>query len=1241
MERNTQYIDPFTNADDENHPRLIMKRMVDSYYKTYKSSTFSETSELEFRFGTMGHKPIQRNDYDNVVKRLKTLGFTCNNYDGEDLLRIQPDVMNIHTGELMSNIRLELTGIKTIQEYCKTNDAPSIMANPTFSATMRKKSLAVINGEKITNFQYPNINIRGSYSTETYIHPNSAIAKDILSDWFKTPKHFRRMNRITFTHEQFYPLKIDMSIVKSSTKEKGKGIHTVKIEDSDVFSNPPEYEIELEVMDNWMFKMENSDMLYNKISNTILAVLSGLQVSYFPLTYLDQRNIQKDYLKLLYSGVKTHVRELTPRYRISPQDFIGPSSYTLQIYNITDHLETQKDVANVRRDFSVTEKADGVRHMLFINTKGYIYLFNMSMNVKFTGMKTSNSKLWNTLIDGEYIETNKLHEYIYLFACFDIYFINGRDVRDMHFINNNGDVSRYSLLMNAVDEMNLEVAEPSENIYFYIKCKTFYPVTKSNSIFDVCRELFTNINGGLFVYEIDGLIFTPINKGVGETELGYEKINKQRKWSYSFKWKPPIYNTIDFLVSTKKNDNNKDIVSRLYEDGTNPASNVQIQQYKTLILRCGYNEKVDGYINPCHDVLNDITPSIDTNPRGDYKPVQFIPTDPYDVEAGFCNIMLKEIDGKMEMVTENSEVIGDNSIVEFSYDLSSHGKWRWKPLRMRYDKTADLMAGHKNFGNSYMVANSNWFSIHNPVTEEMLKLEVDIPQLQQDNQSVYYNRDFDTSVRRMDRGLRDFHNLYVKRKLIYNMSKPGDTLVDFSCGRGGDIPKWTDSKLSFVYGIDNSKDNIDNKVDGVCSRYLDYKKIYKVPDALFVLGDSTLNIRNGEAMKSEKSKLINRAVFGNGSFTVERMEPAIVRQIGKCKNGFDISSCQFSIHYFFENKYTVHNFIRNVAECTRMGGIFIGTCFDGKTVFNSLKNTPINNGIEVIDNGIKLWEMVKLYDTPIFENDETSLGYKINVYQHSIHKYIEEYLVNFTYFSQLMNMYGFELLNKSESQTHKFNASAGMFEDLYKSMLREIPYDDDKLHYALNMTPQEKSISFLNRYFIFKKVSDYNTEEIYNSFFIADMTQPMDEPQTSEINTPQENIFSNIDVEEVIESAEPIQSIIPDNEDIEIVETTNAPEEEPIKEFVEEVNKPEPSKKRATIRVPKEPKEKVAKEPKPPKEKVVKEPKPPKEKVVKEPKPRASRVSRAPKEEDVEGVVKTRKTTTRKTKKVVDEPSEK
>jgi hypothetical protein len=51
------------------------------------------------------------------------------------------------------------------------------------------------------------------------------------------------------------------------------------------------------------------------------------------------------------------------------------------------------------------------------------------------------------------------------------------------------------------------------------------------------------------------------------------------------------------------------------------------------------------------------------------------------------------------MYTENNEIIEDNMIVEFRYDMQADKEWRWVPLRVRYDKTAQLRNGEKNYGN--------------------------------------------------------------------------------------------------------------------------------------------------------------------------------------------------------------------------------------------------------------------------------------------------------------------------------------------------------------------------------------------------------------------------------------------------------------------------------------------------------------------------------------------------------------
>ena len=72
-------------------------------------------------------------------------------------------------------------------------------------------------------------------------------------------------------------------------------------------------------------------------------------------------------------------------------------------------------------------------------------------------------------------------------------------------------------------------------------------------------------------------------------------------------------------------------------------------------------------------------------------------------------------------------------IVEFRYDITREKGWRWIPLRVRYDKTADFRSGGKNFGNAYHVANSNWHTIHNPISFDMLTSGNDIPDISEDD----------------------------------------------------------------------------------------------------------------------------------------------------------------------------------------------------------------------------------------------------------------------------------------------------------------------------------------------------------------------------------------------------------------------------------------------------------------------------------------------------------------------------
>jgi hypothetical protein len=360
----------------------------------------------------------------------------------------------------------------------------------------------------------------------------------------------------------------------------------------------------------------------------------------------------------------------------------------------------------------------------------------------------------------------------------------------------------------------------------------------------------------------------------------------------------------------------------------------------------------------------------------------------------------------------------------------------------------------------------------------MLSTGEGIPKPESVGEDIYYNR---RSTESTTRGLRDFHNLYVKMRLISGTSNRKDTLIDFAVGKAGDLSKWRTAKLQFVFGVDVSKDNIMNRQDGACARYLgEVTKYGNMFDALFLHGNSAQNIRSAEAFDGHKEKMIARAVFGEGPKVRADLGDSVYKAYGIAQEGFNISSCQFALHYFFENVRSMHNFVRNVAECTRVGGVFVGACWDGKTIFNLLRNKSCGDAFSISQYGTRIFQITKMYDYTAFPDDELSLGYSVSVYQESIGQHIVEYLVNFDFFRRVMENYGFVLMNREEATQFGFpNGGTGMFKGLYYDMMAEISRDPtNKYGTAPEMTEDEKFISFLNRYFIFRKVRHVAAEKI-------------------------------------------------------------------------------------------------------------------------------------------------------------------
>ena len=1050
-----------STSDKENQ---TLDGLLNLYLDKIRKGDPGGTSEMEVRFGTAkGMKPITRIEYDNVIRRFVSNGFVVSTT--KYLLRINNEYTDPKTGR--SDIRTELSGIGSISEYCKTNSIEELYTKGRVKFN-KKASQKKESGDIIHPYDAIDFNFRASMSLETDITQSPA-ARSIVSSWKDNKKEFRYINRHTLTHKDF-PLNVDVSIVKQSTRKGNVVEKSYTFGEANILSSPDRYEIELEINNDMIgigTLYETSKELIEPLSKAIMLVLSGLQGTNFPVSYSHQNDILSEYMQLI--GTKHTTR------RITSKNFVGPSSIALQISNIVTKND-DTNIPNIRNGYTVTEKADGDRKLLMISKDGRIYLIDTNMNVQFTGAKTNNKTLFDSIVDGEHISHDKDGKHINLYAAFDIYYKNGKDVRTLGFIGDPDDkhsefrLPMLNILMSQLKAFGINSKDSLSPMRFEVKI--FYNSTPTQTIFRACSFLISRIEEGIFEYKTDGLIFTPMFTGVGSSKIGVTTPPQKKTWELSFKWKPPEHNTIDFMVTMQRGTDGREDVKNVFQSGIDVGSAMQITQYKTAILRVGFDESVHGYINPCLNVIEDNLPVAgDKDNEDSYKPIQFFPTKPSDDGAGICNLLMEPIQGgNTAIFTENREVIEDNTIVEFRYNETKEKAWRWEPLRVRYDKTAELRSGGKNFGNAYHVANSNWHSIHKPITKEMITTGIGIPEESNDDDDVYYNKESKTNILK---SLRDFHNLYVKKKLIMNTASRGDTLIDFAVGKGGDFTKWIASKLSFVFGIDLARDSIENRMQGACARYLTHKRQNKImPSALFVVGNSAVNIRDTSAIATDKGKQITNAVFGKGAKDAVVLGQGVYKHYGIAENGFNISSIQFAMHYMFGSVNTLANFLRNVSETTKVGGYFIGTCYDGEKVFSMLKDKKLDESIELTEDSAKLWGITKRYENLAFPSSTESLGYSIDVFTESIGKVAREYLVNFEYLEQILPNYGLAQLTAKEAESIGLPSGRGSFRELYTAMEDEIKKNPSaKAFYgkAQDMSLNEKTMSFLNNYFVYKK----------------------------------------------------------------------------------------------------------------------------------------------------------------------------
>lgn len=791
----------------------------------------------------------------------------------------------------------------------------------------------------------------------------------------------------------------------------------------------------------YIFKViiKNKD---TNIDNVLRLMEFALNGNIRPIIISKQHEIINDYTAKTSHMLSDRIKNI-----VKDTILITPKPITLERMNVgnPDNL----GAVSVIKNYAVTDKADGERFLLFFDGEGEGYLINNVKNVRGTGLK--NKDLKDSLFDGELILCNnrKDDSNTDIFAIFDIYMLKGESTKDLPLIPD-----RYELMKDAGRLMN------KSNTHEFIIKEQLFP-EENETIFEKCNDILNNHSN--LKYAIDGLIFTPLKLPV----FGYYAnkpvaISSNMKWDRVFKWKPPEQNTIEFIIKETG-------IYNTYGDGN---------RYKEFILYVGFNIENNEMI----DVITGLTRRYDNKykPRDRdsiYELREFI----LDGKVQKAHIPVDENSGNC-YTSDTNEIILNNSVVEFSYNthnVTLSNERRWIANRIRHDKNRIYNYGKGTItktANDWDVAMNIWRSISKPVTINMITGVEKINFLESDadveltSDDKYYNRFNDKdSSKLISSKMIMFHNRVIKPMLFKYPKQIGNNrgkLLELACGQGSDMDRWIAARYKFIFGVDYVKDNIENPTSGIYKRLITkHQKVqnkYFFPHMVFVIGDCKYRLDNGEAAKGldKNSEDILKIILGKKGFIPKKYSQLNVIKDNQ-NTKFDVVSCMFSIHYFFEDEKSLDGFLSNIMNNLKEDGTFICTFMDGKTVEEKLNaKNGVLLGVDSISDAV-VWAVRRNYSV----NQRNPYGKKISVYIENSGKLIAENLVNFSLLESKCKQFGLTLV-LSEMFEVTFNKTLNKENNMIK--IDEFIINNLK---ELNEDNNLKEFSFFNRWAIFKRES--------------------------------------------------------------------------------------------------------------------------------------------------------------------------
>lgn len=976
--------------------------------------------ELEVKFKT--NVPYTYQQYTSIINYLllpDNNGLNLTNY--KKTIRLDIDI-----GE---NRRIEINNIEDIKLYWLRNNFETLK-NVKYGKKVRIKDVEI-----------KDFNLKLSLSKEEELDVDK-IGKINNALYYRLKNSYN----IISSDNKF---RFDISAVKSVKGEKG-----TLFKQLDIFNKPPVYEIEMEYIGGAINGKKELDNVIDIFYQNVRMILSVIQDNELIISQIIETTVKSTYNKL---ASKMQNMELYKIERVSNPWVVSP--VTLHPINIS-----QLGVPNIIEGYSVTYKADGLRYMLYIMDikddpvlNGNVYLIDdTGTQVRRTGYKAVD---WaGSIIEGEWISD------LGLYLAYDILIAKNNDIRELPLqLAKTSDKTRTSYLNRCIKDINatkgrftddamqplftnVNVSANEENdrlkMMPKLEIKQHLTSNKKNEIFRLVTEL-DNIKNTL-EYNIDGYIFTP-------SEEGYPK--NIGRWNNLFKWKPPEQNSIDFLIKIEKvHGTNDDLVLPLLKTHINSRKDKkttdieeEVKQYKTLILFVGAAQEV-----------------YDTQKKMWIKTTGPMEFNPYNLEYeeakkyNRARIVLNKR-GKMTFLDESNvwQEIHDDTIVEFVYDTDLNEDFRWKPIKLRHDKTVKYKNGESIFGNYVTIANNNWESIVKPLTWKMLSSGT-LP----DN---YLSIDKNIEEAQIDSG-QD-----LTQSVINTVTGEEITV---QTGYGCEIQKWnTPMRL----GIDNFlyqvilRSMFSINID---TNNLDYKQLVEVEadkmtemkkgkqDNVLVWGNNqsgmlaiwkTMSWNKVVLIESNENCIEYGRKYYNDYTEVKPLvtylhgnliDKLILPDYNTMPNSDMLNLWQETIpaKYMFERivvmdigQYwrddgSVKKMALNMNDMLKQDGLVCCVCLNGEQTFNWLKGTSSKEAqyIPISQDGKPntdvekelLWRIEKKYGKMAYIDERANYGRSIQIYLKRSKELAGDIfnvnMVNIKYFIEMMKEYGFNLVDNKD-----------------------------------------------------------------------------------------------------------------------------------------------------------------------------------------------------------------------------------